>query len=99
VILDDEPWIVTNARTDPRALANPLVAGEFGLQFYAGVPLRTRDGHALGTLCVMDFEPREVTAEELESLEDLAALVMSELEIRLAAVRARDASQSAAPLG
>lgn len=88
VILNDAPWVVTDARTDPRALANPLVAGEFGLQFYAGVPLRTTDGHALGTLCVLDFEPREVTADELESLEDLAAMVMSELEIRLDARRA-----------
>jgi len=97
VILNDEPWVVTDARTDPRALANPLVAGEFGLQFYAGVPLRTTEGHALGTLCVLDFEPREVTADELESLEDLAAMVMSELEIRLDARRAAESARGRAP--
>ena len=82
-ILHDEPWVVTDARVDPRALANPLVAGEMGLQFYAGVPLTTRDGHNLGTLCLIDYEPRAFTVAELATLEDLAAVVMSELELRL----------------
>jgi GAF domain-containing protein len=49
-ILQDGPWIVNDAATDPRALANPLVAGSFGLRFYAGVPLTTHDGYRLGTL-------------------------------------------------
>ncbi|TXN28958.1 protein kinase [Lacisediminihabitans profunda] len=83
-ILQDEPWVVEDARIDPRALANPLVAGEFGLQFYAGVPLRTHDGFQLGTLCVLDVSPRRATAAELATLTDLAALVMNELELRLA---------------
>lgn len=82
-ILNDVPWVVTDARADPRALANPLVAGAMGLQFYAGVPLTTRDGHNLGTLCVLDREPRHVTEAEVATLEDLAAMVMSELELRL----------------
>ena len=82
-ILHDEPWVVTDARIDPRALANPLVAGEMGLQFYAGVPLTTRDGHNLGTLCLIDYTPREFSAPDLATLEDLAAVVMSELELRL----------------
>ncbi len=83
-ILQDGPWVVEDARIDPRALANPLVAGEFGLQFYAGVPLRTHDGFQLGTLCVLDFSPRKATDAELATLTDLAALVMNELELRLA---------------
>ena len=87
-ILQRDPWIVSDARTDPRALANPLVAGEFGLQFYAGVPLRTSDDHNLGTLCVLDFEPRTLTDAETATLQDLSALVMSELEFRLAGRRA-----------
>ncbi|MEO6201254.1 MAG: GAF domain-containing serine/threonine-protein kinase [Cryobacterium sp.] len=82
-ILHDEAWVVEDARIDPRALANPLVAGELGAQFYAGVPLRTRSGHNLGTLCVLDYLPRVVTATEIATLKDLAALVMSELEMRL----------------
>lgn len=84
-ILGAEPWVVSAADVDPRALANPLVAGEFGLRFYAGVPLTTDDGFALGTLCVIDKEPREATPHQLSLLQDLAALVMDELELRLAA--------------
>jgi hypothetical protein len=57
-ILQNEPWIIQDAKTDSRALSNPLQAGELGLQFYAGIPLRTRDGYNLGTLCIIDREPR-----------------------------------------
>ena len=73
---------------DPRTLANPLVAGEFGLQFYAGVPLRTPDGYNLGTFCILDREPREFSAEDTRALQDLAAIVMNDLELRL---QSRDA--------
>ena len=86
-ILDSKPWVLTDASTDPRSLTNPLVAGEFGLRFYAGVPLRTHDGHNLGTLCVIDRAPRPITATDIEQLTDLAAVVMDELELRLAAKR------------
>jgi GAF domain-containing protein len=84
-ILHDGPWVIEDARRDPRALANPLVAGEFGLQFYAGAPLRTKDGHNLGTVCVIDREPRELDEAGRSLLEDLAAIVVDELELRLAA--------------
>ncbi|TFC46603.1 GAF domain-containing protein [Cryobacterium sp. TMT1-21] len=87
-ILSKGPWLIEDARRDPRALANPLVAEGFGLQFYAGVPLTTQNGYNLGTLCVLDHEPRTVTAEEIATLEDLAALVMNELELRLESRRA-----------
>ena len=87
-ILSDGPWLVTDARSDPRTLANPLVAGEFGLRFYAGVPLRTRDGFNLGTLCVIDREARQVSDEQVTNLKDLAAVVMDEMELRLSARRA-----------
>jgi serine/threonine protein kinase len=87
-ILYDQPWIVEDAAHDVRAMANPLVAAEAGIQFYAGVQLKTSDGYNLGTLCVLDFVPREITSAETKNLEDLAALVMSELELRLATKRA-----------
>ena len=87
-ILQEGPWIVSDARQDPRALANPLVAGAFGAQFYLGIPLRTHDGFNLGTLCVIDFKPRMASEEDVATLTDLAALVMSELELRLSARRA-----------
>ncbi|MBD1834762.1 response regulator [Cyanobacteria bacterium FACHB-472] len=86
-ILQDEVYTVLDAKVDPRTLANPLVAGEFGLQFYAAAPLLTRDGFRLGTLCVIDYEPREVTEAEMQTLRELAAIVIDELDLRLAAQR------------
>ncbi|MGO4192435.1 protein kinase [Arthrobacter sp. YAF17] len=82
-ILQDDAWVVEDAVKDPRTLANPLVAGDFGLQFYAGVPLRTPDGYNLGTFCILDREPREFSADDVRALEDLAAIVMHDLEQRL----------------
>jgi GAF domain-containing protein len=76
---------VEDARNDPRTLANPLVASAFGLQFYAGAPLKTHDGFNLGTLCVIDRQPRQVTEDDRQVLVDLAAIVIDELELRLAA--------------
>jgi sigma-B regulation protein RsbU (phosphoserine phosphatase) len=58
-----------------------------GLRFYAGVPLTTNDGFNLGTLCVIDQQPRKLTDDEVASLSDLASVVMDELELRLAARR------------
>jgi GAF domain-containing protein len=84
-ILGHEAWVVEDAGIDPRTLANPLVAGEFGLRFYAGSPLETHDGFNLGTLCVIDREPRQLNAEQISVLDDLAALVVDALELRLAA--------------
>jgi sigma-B regulation protein RsbU (phosphoserine phosphatase) len=92
-ILQHEPWIVEDAAVDPRTLANPLVAGEMGLRFYAGVPLTTADGHNLGTLCVIDQEPRRVTDAETLALSDMAAIVVDELELRLASRRVVDHEQ------
>jgi tRNA A-37 threonylcarbamoyl transferase component Bud32/putative methionine-R-sulfoxide reductase with GAF domain len=82
-VMQGETWIIRDATHDPRTLTNPLVAGEFGLQFYAGVPLRTRDGYNLGTFCILDREPREFSEADASALEDLAALVMHDLELRL----------------
>lgn len=86
VILQNDVYSVLDASIDPRTLANPLVAGEFGLRFYAAAPLRTTDGFNLGTICVIDFQPRPALSEiEKATLQDLAAIVMDELELRLAA--------------
>ena len=86
VILDGEPYLVSDAKTDPRTARHPLVTGETGMQFYAAAPIVTADGYRLGTLAVMDTEPNEATPEHLEMLEDLAAVVMDQLELRLAAM-------------
>ncbi|MFN2517449.1 MAG: PP2C family protein-serine/threonine phosphatase [Jatrophihabitantaceae bacterium] len=92
-ILGSEPWLVTDAKNDPRTLSNPLVAGDFGLRFYAGAPLTTHDGHNLGTLCAMDMIPRPISDQETAILTDLAALVVDELELRLSAGNALTAAQ------
>ena len=87
-ILSNDPHILTDASADPRSLANPLVAGEFGLRFYVGVPLTTSDGHNLGTLCVIDQVARPVDDAQIDDLKDLAALVIDQLELRMSARRA-----------
>jgi two-component sensor histidine kinase len=87
-ILSTTPRVLTDAKNDSCALVNPLVAGDFGLRFYAGVPLTTYDGHNLGTLCVVDTSPREVTQSEIDMLTDLAGMVMDQLELRISARQA-----------
>lgn len=87
-ILASVPYILPDARLDPRSLANPLVAGDFGLRFYAGVPLTTQDGYNLGTLCVIDRDPHPVDQAQIEDLKDLASVVMDQMELRLSARRA-----------
>lgn len=82
-ILSDELYVVENARTDPRTLANPLVASDFGLQFYAAVPLRTEDNYNLGTLCIIDKHPRSFTEKERTLLELMGNLVMAEMQKKL----------------
>ncbi|HRO10448.1 diguanylate cyclase [Amaricoccus sp.] len=81
----DGAYVVESARGDPRTQEHPLVAGAFGLEFYAGVPLRTYDGHVLGMLCCMDTRPRGATPQQLRFLETLAAIVMDEIELRRSA--------------
>jgi signal transduction histidine kinase len=83
-ILADDLYQIEDASIDPRTLSNPLVAGPFGLKFYAAVPLRTKDGFNLGTFCVIGKEPRVLTPEEEEILRDLRDIVMDQIELRLA---------------
>jgi two-component sensor histidine kinase len=92
-ILEEMPYVLANAAVDPRSLANPLVAGDFGLRFYAGVPLRTHDGFNLGTLCVIGKEPRPIDQRQIDDLRDLASVVMDQMELRLSARQAIDQAQ------
>ncbi|MBC7415412.1 MAG: EAL domain-containing protein [Herminiimonas sp.] len=86
-----EPLIVNDTWCDPRTVDHPAVTGALGWRFYAGIPLRTRTGYNLGTLCVIDRRPRDLTLADRAILEDLAALVMAHLELRLDARRALQA--------
>ncbi len=78
----DEIMIVKDASTDERFMANPLVTGDPNIRFYAGAPLVTANGSALGTLCVIDRRPRVLTEDQLASLQALSVQVMALLELR-----------------
>ncbi|MBW6521998.1 GAF domain-containing protein [Sphingomonas sp. RHCKR47] len=82
-VMQDDPWVVENAAIDVRTLTNPLVAGDFGLRFYAGVPLKGSDGHNLGMLAAIDAAPRTVSERELLILTKLAEVVVQLIERRL----------------
>ena len=70
---------------DPRVAADAMGARELGFGFYAGLPLRTADGHMLGTLALVDPEPRAIDEAELDSLKLVAGVVVDMIELRLAA--------------
>ena len=86
-IRQDEPLVITDAQADPRFCDNPLVTGEPGIRSYAGVQLRTPDGHNLGSLCAIDTRPRTFSPEQMEVLKGLAPIVVEQMELRLLAER------------
>ncbi|HUP41733.1 MAG TPA: tetratricopeptide repeat protein [Thermoanaerobaculia bacterium] len=81
-ILRPEPLIVRDARLDPRFADNPLVTTDPKIRFYAGIPLAGPGGHRVGTFCVADLEPRDLSAAELAILERFAAIVERKLNER-----------------
>jgi GAF domain-containing protein len=83
VVAAREPLVVTDARQEPQ-LRNNLAIRDFGVIAYLGVPLITRDGHALGTLCVIDHKPRNWTRDQVDLLKDLATSVVTEITLRSA---------------
>ena len=84
-VLMDEPLIVPDTRQDDRFAYHPFVQSEPGVRFYAGAPLLNQDGFNLGTLCLLDSQPHDpLTTEQQATLVDLAAIVVDELELRLA---------------
>ncbi|MGB0177674.1 MAG: ATP-binding protein [Owenweeksia sp.] len=87
-ILDDELTIFNDTHKIPDLLSSPYVSSEGGIRFYAGAPLKTAEGHHLGTVCVVDSKPREATEKQMKMLETLSSLVIDELENRLAARKA-----------
>ena len=81
-ILQTDVFIVPDTLQDQRFRNNPLVVSEPGIRFYAGTPLITEEGYALGTLCVIDRTPREINPDQKEALKALSRLVLGQMEFR-----------------
>jgi len=81
-IMTTEPFQVEDATIDPRFRDSPLVTGPAAIRFYAGVPLYTLNGFALGTLCVLDQRPRQLTSLQLLTLRLIAAQIVQQFELR-----------------
>ncbi|MDB5846550.1 MAG: hypothetical protein JWP29_302 [Rhodoferax sp.] len=82
VIVDNSPLVVEDATADARFVDNPLVTGDPNIRFYAGAPLTTSNGQTLGTLCVIDTVPRQVTQAQMDQLKFMAQQVIAMLEQR-----------------
>ncbi len=82
-IMSDDVYVVENAGFDPRTLTNPLVSGVMGLKFYAGAPLKSKDGYNLGTLCIIDKNSRSLSGKESSMLMQLSRIVMNQIELKL----------------
>lgn len=83
VVAENDVLVVNDTRVDPRFAENPFLQ-RCGIRFYAGAPLRTRSGAAIGSLCVIDTKPRSITDREREMLRMIADAVMTEMELRAA---------------
>ena len=81
-ILEAKPLLIPDAKLDERFSDNPLVTGDLKVRFYAGIPIRTAGGLAMGTLCAIDNKPRILSPAQLEALSDLADIVTKEIQVR-----------------
>lgn len=93
-ILRQEPLVVEDATRDSRFSTNPLVASDPHIRFYAGAPLLSPQGFGLGSLCVIDRTPRKITADQLKSLEALARLVVTQMELRRVSAELAEAASN-----
>ena len=84
-------FIIPDTLQDPRFKDNPLVTGEPHARFYAGAPLVNDDGFALGTLCVVDRQPRQLEDEQKMALTSLSHLAMRQIELRMNLQMLKDA--------
>ncbi|MBT8092916.1 MAG: sensor domain-containing diguanylate cyclase [Gammaproteobacteria bacterium] len=80
-INNGDPFIIVDAVEDERFCDNPLVTGPPNVRFYAGQPIKGPGGFRIGTLCIVDSQPREMSAEDIETLKDLGQLVEDEIKV------------------
>lgn len=95
-ILNDDILVIQDALADSRFATNPLVTCAPNIRFYAGMPLLTPAGLPLGTLCVIDHEPRELNAAQIRALESLARQVVTQMELRRVSARLAQALEKIA---
>ncbi|MBC77755.1 MAG: hypothetical protein CME64_17250 [Halobacteriovoraceae bacterium] len=93
-ILENQVFIVEDATKDERFHDNPLVTGPPHVIFYTGVPLTTKDGFRIGTLCVIDHKPKRLKEEQISTLKLLAEQVVSQIELRLQAEKFKNFSST-----
>lgn len=79
-ILNPEPTVFSDAKNEPCLLNNPLVNGSFGLRFYAGAPIMTSDGYNIGSVCIVDKQPRKWTQNESKILKKFADIAILQIE-------------------
>jgi PAS domain S-box-containing protein len=94
-ILEGDLLVVPDATTDQRFAQNPLVTSEPHIRFYAGAPLITPEGHALGTLCVLDYVPRQLSEQQREALRVLSSQAVGQIELRTTKAELKSAENSA----
>jgi formate hydrogenlyase transcriptional activator len=93
-IVERDLLVVPDASADQRFAENPLVASEPHIRFYAGTPLITPEGHAVGTLCVLDYVPRGLSDQQREALRVLSSQVVTQLELRKTKTDLKDAEST-----
>ena len=95
-IVGQDVFEISDATRDERFIDNPLVTGGPNIRFYAGAPLLTRNGSAIGTLCVFDSQPKALTGEQIQALEALSRQVIRQLDLRLLVRREKEQNRELA---